>query len=66
VQGRLRAGEGLTFTIQSECAHCHRPLHLEMDGAMNYRLDDPAAQPLMFVPEVDWNHFEDPNIIHAY
>jgi hypothetical protein len=66
VQGRLRAGEGLTFVIQSECTHCQRPLRLEMDGAMNYHLDDPAAQPLMFMPDVDWSRFEEPNIIHAY
>jgi len=36
------------------------------DGAMNYRLADPNARPLMFSPDVDWSHFEEPNIIHAY
>jgi hypothetical protein len=66
VQGRLRAGEGLTFHIHSECAHCGRPLELTMDGALNYRLADGDAQPLMFAPDIDWNRFEEPNIIHAY
>jgi len=66
VQGRLRVGEELTFDIQSECAHCGRPLRFEMDGQLNHRLADPEAQPLMFAPDVDWSDFEEPNIIHAY
>jgi hypothetical protein len=66
VQGRLREEEGLTFDIQSECAHCGRPLRFEMDSALNYRLADPAAQPLMFAPDVDWSQLKEPNIIHAY
>ena len=37
-----------------------------MDGAMNFKLDEPGAEPLVFMPQVDWDHFEDPNIIHAY
>jgi hypothetical protein len=37
-----------------------------MDGALNYRLGDEDARPLMFAPDVDWYHFEEPNIIHAY
>jgi hypothetical protein len=37
-----------------------------MDGALNYRLADGDAQPLMFAPDIDWNRFEEPNIIHAY
>jgi len=66
VQGRLRAEEELTFYIQSECAHCQQPLRLKMDGAMNHQLEDPAARPLMFSPDVDWSEFQEPNIIHAY
>ena len=66
MQGRLREGEGLTFDIQSECAQTHRPLRFEMDGVMNYRLEDTDARPLVFMPDLDWDHFEEPNIIHAY
>jgi hypothetical protein len=66
VQGRLREGEELTFDIQTACGHCGRTLGLAMDGAMNFKLDDPGAEPLVFMPDVDWDHFEDPNIIHAY
>ena len=66
MQGRLRDGERLTFDIQTKCAHCDRTLRFEMDGAMNYQLDDAEARPLMFMPDVDWDHFEEPNIIHAF
>ena len=66
MQGRLREGEGLTFDIRSQCASSGRPLRFEMDGALNYRLADPEARPLMFAPDVDWSRFEEPNIIHAY
>ena len=66
MQGQLRKEEGLTFDIQSECGHCGRPLRLEMDGAMDYRLKDATEQLLLFSPDVDWANFEEPNIIHAY
>ena len=56
----------MTFHIHSECAHCGRSLQFTMDGALNYRLADADAQPLMFAPDVDWRRFEEPNIIHAY
>lgn len=66
MQGRLRKGEGLNFDIETECGHCGRSLALELDGAMNLELDTPGAEPLVFMPHVDWDSFEDPNIIHAY
>ena len=66
MQGRLREREQLTFDIQTECGHCGRELGLEIDGAMNLKLDDSGAEPLVFMPHVDWDRFEDPNIIHAY
>jgi hypothetical protein len=72
VQGQLLKQEGqhlplpLQFTIQTECAHCGQPIHLEMDGELNYRVLETEAEPLVFVPMVDFDKLEDPSIIDAF
>ena len=65
VQGRLRAA-ALTVTIRTECAHCGRALELGVDSDLNVDVRDAGAEPLVFVPEVDWRAFRGPNIIDAY
>ena len=65
MQGQLRE-EPLSFAIETECAHCKRPLHLEMDGDLNYRVVEDGAEPLVFVPMVDFDKLEDPSIIDAF
>lgn len=65
VQGQLRK-EALSFTIESECGHCGKPLHIEMDSQLNYTVIEQDAQPLIFVPMVDFNKLEDPSIIDAF
>jgi hypothetical protein len=65
VQGQLRA-EPLSFVISTECAHCGQPLHLEMDSELNYRVVEPGADPLVFVPLVDFDKLDDPSIIDAF
>jgi hypothetical protein len=65
VQGRLRA-EPLTVSIETNCKHCGRPIGIEMDSDLNYRLADADARPLVFMPDLDWGSFREPNIIHAY
>jgi hypothetical protein len=58
----------LTVEVQSECAHCGRELRFALDGELNWSLDEAEAGPdlLLFEPDVDWKHFTEPNIIHAY
>ncbi len=65
MQGHLRK-DPLTFTIASECAHCKQPLHLELDSDLNYRVIEDGAEPLVFVPMVDFDKLEDPSIIDAF
>jgi len=65
VQGQLR-GEPLSFSIQTECAHCHAPIHLEIDSELNYRVLEARAQPLIFAPLVDVHQVKDPSIIDAF
>ena len=42
MQGQLRQ-EHLTIRIETECGHCHKPLHLEVDGELNYSVQETDA-----------------------
>ena len=64
VQGYLR-NEPLSVRIRSECGHCARPLEIAIDSDLRYRVA-PDAQPLVFVPLVDFQRLKDPSIIHAF
>ena len=52
--------------IQSECAHCLRPMRLTVDSELRFRVHDAGAEPLVFSPQVDWATFEEQNITHAF
>lgn len=65
VQGQLR-GESLSVSIETECAHCHAPLHLKVDSELNYQVREEQASPLIFVPLVDFEKLDDPSIIDAF
>jgi len=65
VQGQLR-GEDLSFTIETSCAHCGEPIHIEMDSELNYRVVEEGADPLIHVPMVDFDKLDDPSIIDAF
>jgi hypothetical protein len=65
VQGQLR-NEPITFTISTSCAHCGKAINIEMDGKMSYRVVESDAEPLVFVPMVNFSTLEDPSIIDAF
>ena len=65
MQGQLRQ-EKLTVTIATECGHCHTPLHLEVDSELNFRVQEDRAEPLVFVPMVNFQKLDDPSIIDAF
>ena len=65
VQGRLR-NERLSVEIETSCAHCGQELHITVDSEMHWSVKEHDAQPLLFMPEVNWAHFEGPNIIGRY
>jgi hypothetical protein len=65
VQGRLRE-EYLSFAIETSCAHCGQPIHIEMDSELKYRVVEEGAAPLVHVPMVDLHKLEDPSIIDAF
>ncbi len=64
VQGHLR-NESLAITVKTECAHCSRPIQIELDSELNYRVVE-GADPLVFVPHVDFEKLKDPSIIDAF
>ncbi len=65
VQGRLRQKQ-LSVRVSTACAHCQRPLHLEVHSRTGHSVQEVGAEPLVFEPQMDWATFEEPNIIHAY
>jgi hypothetical protein len=65
VQGQLREGP-LLVRLTTECAHCSRPLQMEIDRELNFHVDEEAVEPLVFMPHVDWGTFKEPNIIQRY
>jgi hypothetical protein len=65
VQGHLR-GEPLSFTIDTECGHCHEPIRIEIDSELSYRVLTQGAEPLVHVPLVDVHKLEEPSIIDRF
>jgi hypothetical protein len=64
VQGHLR-NESIAITIETECVHCSRSMRIELDSELSYRVVE-GADPLIFVPLVDFEKLEDPSIIDAF
>jgi hypothetical protein len=65
VQGQLRK-EKMTYTIHTACAHCGKEIQIEVDSDLNYTVADSDADPLIFVPMVDFGKLKDPSIIDAF
>ena len=65
MQGQLR-NERLSFAIETECAHCARPIHIQMDSDLNYSVAEKDADPLILAPRVDFGKLQDPSIIDAF
>jgi len=41
-------------------------MRIEADSALQYRVAEEGAEPLVFLPHIHWATFTDPNIIDAY
>jgi hypothetical protein len=65
VQGHLR-GQPVSVEIRTECAHCSQPLHIEVDSELRHRVAEVAADPLVFVPFVDFDTLKEPSIIDPF
>ena len=65
MQGRL-FNKPLSVRIETECAHCKQPLRLEIDSELQIKAVEPGAEPLVFVPLVDFKTLKDPSITDAF
>jgi hypothetical protein len=52
--------------VESECHHCSRPLTMDVDERLRFRVLSRGASPLIFEPDMNWNNFSGANIIHDY
>lgn len=65
VQGHLR-GEPLSFTIETECGHCHEPIQIEIDSQLKYQVLEGGPEPLVYVPALDVQKLDEPSIIDSF
>lgn len=65
VQGQLRK-ENVTVNVLTECAHCAQPIQIEIDSELNYTVLEQGADPVVFIPFVNFKKLKDPSIIDAF
>ena len=65
VPGQLRP-ESLTVTFASECAHCARPLRIEIGSDLRFQVEPAAAGALVFVPMIDFAKLRAKSIIDDF
>jgi hypothetical protein len=65
VEGRLRK-EYVSVEVETKCQDCGAGMHINLDSEMKVSVREPGATPLVFMPDIDWEHFTEPTIIDAY
>lgn len=65
VLGRL-LHRRLSVDVRSVCGQSGRPLRFTVDSDLSWRTHTDDGEPLLFVPSVDWERFDAPNIIDDY
>ncbi len=65
MQGKIRK-EYLAAEVETKCQHCGQSLHLTVDSSMKISVAEAGADPWVFMPDMDWEHFTERTIIDAY
>ena len=65
VQGQLRK-EYVSIEIETKCSHCDQIMHFTIDSNMRVSVREADASPLVFMPDMDWDHFAERTIIDSY
>ena len=65
MQGRLRDA-ALTVTVDSACAHCGRPMRIDIDSDLNDRTEGLGCRPIVFMPDIALAELAAPSIIDAF
>ncbi len=56
----------MSFVVQTECAHCSKPIHIELDSDLKYQVNEEESDPLVFSPLIDFARITDPSIIDVF
>jgi len=65
VQGQLR-NEHVSVNVKTECAHCSKPMEIEIDSDLQTNVKYEGCEPIAFVPDIDLFKIQDDNIINAF
>jgi len=65
VQGRLR-NKPLSVAVNTECAHCAKPMTLTIDSDLGFHTEEKGCAPVIFLPDVDLIGLEDESIVRAF
>jgi len=65
VQGWLRKRD-LKVRIETKCACCSKAMSIDIDNKLNVVVHSSGAQPLVFIPDVDFTTLSDPSIIDSF
>ena len=63
MQGQLRQ-EPVSVLVETSCAQCGQSVRFTVDDKLTYTFD--GAEPILFVPHVDFARLRDPSIIDAF
>ena len=65
MQGQLRK-EYVSIEVETKCKHCDHTMHFTIDSDMRVSVRESGANPLVFMPDIDWNNFAERTIIDSY
>ena len=65
MQGQLRK-EYVSIEVETKFKHCDQVMHFTIDSDMRVSVRESDANPLVFMPDVDWSNFAERTIIDAY
>jgi hypothetical protein len=65
VQGQLRK-EYLSVVVETQCAHCGKPMELQLDSDLNCEVMEEGCDPVVFVPDINLIELEEESIINAF
>ena len=54
------------MVVETECAHCARPMHIDIDSEMRCRAEEQGADPWLFVADVDFSRLTEPSIVDVF
>ncbi|MBI4966292.1 MAG: hypothetical protein HY913_23640 [Desulfomonile tiedjei] len=56
----------MSVTVRTECAHCSKPMEIEIDSDLRCTVKNEGCEPFVFVPHVDLFKIQDESIINAF